>query len=299
MNPKIIAGMLGISMALSLSACGNAATDRPSAATPATEPTLQATVPQLPEFEEITLVDNDNCTIRITGIQPSSLWGYTLQVYLENKTDLDLMFSANDVSVNGFMCDPFWATTVTAGMKANDEISFSTASFEANRITEVTEIEMRLHVYDTNGWNADRMVDEIFTLYPMGEKAVTPYVRDSIPGETVLFDNENCTMIVTGFEPDHLFGYAVHVYLENKTDASVMFSISDASVNGFMCDPFWATEIAAGKRSNTTITWSEDSLAENGITAVESMKLPIRVYDADNWNNKDLIADTFTLTPQG
>jgi hypothetical protein len=65
-----------------------------------------------------------------------------------------------------------------------------------------------------------------------------------------------------------------------------------------MCDPFWATTIASGKRSNTTITWSEESLAENGITAVENIKLPIRVYDADNWNNKSLIEDTFTLNPE-
>ena len=157
---------------------------------------------------------------------------------------------------------------------------------------------MELHVYDTNNWTADRIVDEIFTIYPMGEEAVKPYVRANLSEETVLFDNENCAMIVTGFEPDHPFGYAVHVYLENKTENSLMFSTSDVSVNGYMCDPFWATEIAAGKRSNTTITWSGDSFAENGITIVENVKLPIRVYDADNWNNKDLIADTFTLIPQ-
>lgn len=298
MNSKIIAAMLSISLAYSMSACSNTATESTSAATPATEPTHQISVPQTPEFEDITLVDNDNCTIRITGIQPDNLWGYTLQVFMENKTDLDLMFSANDVSVNGFMCDPFWATTVTAGMKANDEISFSSTSFEANKITDVTEIEMELHVYDTNNWTADRIVDEIFTIYPMGEEAVKPYVRANLSEETVLFDNENCAMIVTGYEPDHPFGYAVHVYLENKTENSLMFSTSDVSVNGYMCDPFWATEIAAGKRSNTTITWSEDSFAENGITIVENVKLPIRVYDADNWNNKDLIADTFTLIPQ-
>lgn len=104
-------------------------------------------------------------------------------------------------------------------------------------------------------------------------------------------------MIITGFEPDNLFGYTVNAYLENKSDSNLMFSIGDASVNGFMCDPLWAETVAAGKRSNTAINWMSSDFEANGITEVESLTLPITVYDADNWTDSYLVEDTFTVEP--
>lgn len=248
-------------------------------------------------FEETILVDNDICTFKITAIQEDSIWGYTLKAYLENKTDLELMFSLGNVSVNGFMCDPLWASSVSAGMKANEEISFSSDSFKVNGIDAVTDITFTLSVYDNNDWTSDHLVTETFTIYPLGEEAVQLYSRTAAEGETVLFDNENYTMIVTGYDPDNIWGYTVNVFLENKTDDNLMFSISDASVNGFMCDPFWAHTVAAGKRSNTTISWMASDFEANSITEVESLTLPIRVYDADDWSSASLVEDTFTLNP--
>ena len=113
----------------------------------------------------------------------------------------------------------------------------------------------------------------------------------------MLFDDDYCTMIVTGFDPENIWGYTMNVYLENKTDKNLMFSIGDAAVNGFMCDPFWAETVAPGKRSVTTVSWTSQDFEENGITEVETLTLPIRVYNADNWNDNDLIDTTFTVNP--
>lgn len=115
--------------------------------------------------------------------------------------------------------------------------------------------------------------------------------------ETVLVDDENCTFKITAIEEDNLFGYTLKVALENKTDMELMFSLEGVSVNGFMCDPFWAEEIAPGKRSNTEISWSSSDFEDNGITDVESITLPIRVYDADDWMADDFVSETFTLNP--
>lgn len=241
--------------------------------------------------------DNEFCTFKINSIETDNMWGYTLKACLENKTDLELMFSLSNVSVNGFMCDPLWATTVTSGMKSNEEISFTSESFERNGIVDVTDITFTLSVYDNNDWAAEHLVSEEFTIYPLGEEAVQSYTRTPAEGEIVLFDNENCAMIITGFEPDNLFGYTVNAYLENKSDSNLMFSIGDASVNGFMCDPLWAETVAAGKRSNTAISWMTSDFEANGITEVESLTLPITVYDADNWTDSYLVEDTFTVEP--
>lgn len=291
MNKKLTS-LLALAMILpTLAACSDAPADSNAGATVSTE----AAAPEI--FEEIILVDDENCTFKITAIEEDSILGYTLKAHLENKTDMELMFSLNNASVNGFMCDPFWAASVTPGMKANEEISFSDSDFARNGISDVTEIAFTLRVYDNNDWTAEHLVDDTFTIHPMGEEAVTAYVRTPQEDEIVLFDDENCTMIVTGFDPENMWGYTVNVYLENKTDKNLMFSIGDAAVNGYMCDPFWAETVAAGKRSNTEISWSSSDFEDNGITEVESLTLPIRVYDADEWMDHDLISETFTINP--
>ena len=37
-------------------------------------------------FTEVVAVDNDECAIKITGIDPDNLWGFTLKAQLENKS---------------------------------------------------------------------------------------------------------------------------------------------------------------------------------------------------------------------
>ena len=280
-----------LAAAMMLTACSN-----PPAPTEAPATVPVETAPQV-QFTETVLVDDENCTFKITAIEEDNLFGYTLKVSLENKTDMELMFSLEGVSVNGFMCDPFWAVTVTPGMKANEEISFSDSDFDRNGITDVTDITFTLKIYDSTDWSTEHLVDEVFTIYPLGEDAVKPYIREPQDGEIVLHEDDNCAIIVTGFDPDSMWGYTVNVYLENKTDKNLMFSLDGAAVNGFMCDPFWAEEVAPGKRSNTEISWSSSDFEDNGITEVESITLPLRVYDAEDWMGDDLMSDTFTLNP--
>ncbi len=42
------------------------------------------------------------------------------------------MFFVDNVSVNDFMCDPFWASTVSAGKETNKQIHFLESEFEKN-----------------------------------------------------------------------------------------------------------------------------------------------------------------------
>ena len=115
-------------------------------------------------FEEVVFVDDESCSFKITDIKDDSIWGYTLKAELENKSEKNLMFSMDEVSVNGFMCDPFWATSVQSGKKAKSDISFSTESFEELGIEEVEEIEFTLSIYNEDDWMEKRLVEEVFTL---------------------------------------------------------------------------------------------------------------------------------------
>jgi len=115
-------------------------------------------------FEEVVFVDDENCMFKITGIEEDDIFGYTLKADLENKSDKNMMFSIENASVNGYMCDPFWATSVQSGKKAKSDISFSNSSLEELGIEEVEEIEFTLRVYDEDDWMADSFVEDTFVL---------------------------------------------------------------------------------------------------------------------------------------
>ena len=72
---------------------------------------------------ETVLVDNDDITVVLTDTDPDDMFGYVLKLRLENKTDKTLMYSAENVSVNGFMVEPLFAQTVSAGNKANADFT--------------------------------------------------------------------------------------------------------------------------------------------------------------------------------
>lgn len=173
---KFLSVIAVVAMVFTLVACSSTGSDAETGTDPITTTTapIQTTVPTTtvqptttaPQFEEITLVNDENCTVTVKGIDADNLFGYTLNVYLENKTDKELMFSVDKVSVNGFMCDPFWASAVSAGKKANEQISFSESDFEANSIEEVTEISFTLNIYDNSDWTAEYLVEETFTVNP-------------------------------------------------------------------------------------------------------------------------------------
>lgn len=174
---KIILIMTVAVLMLSLAACGNKEpeTQPPSSSTTqSTAPTTQTTTPVTTaaptdaeeNFEEILLVDNEDVTIKITGVEHDSIWGYSLKVFLENKTDLELMFTAQNVSVNGFMCDPFWAMSVDAGKKSNTTISWLDSALEENGIEQVEEITFTIRAYNNGDWLAEDIFNETFTINP-------------------------------------------------------------------------------------------------------------------------------------
>ena len=76
------------------------------------------------------------------------------------------MFAADDVSVNGFMADPFWACSLGGEKVCFTSMSWSNSVFEEKGIETVEDIEMNLRAYDANDWNANDAFNEVVTLKP-------------------------------------------------------------------------------------------------------------------------------------
>ena len=112
------------------------------------------------------ILDNEYVTAIVTGYEEDEIWGYTVNLFLLNKTDKEVMFSTDNDSVNGYMIDPYFSATVSPGKCSFESISWSDDEFEENDITTVEEIEFDLVVRDYNNWTSDGLAKETITLNP-------------------------------------------------------------------------------------------------------------------------------------
>lgn len=298
---KIIALLLALLLVFSLAACGGEKEEKEGGKL---QTDIEKDEISNPEdyasdyyFPETVLADDENVTVKITDIKTDGDWGYTLKAFFENKTDIKLTFFVDNTSVNDVMCDPFFAVEVSAGKKSNEEIAFDYDTLEEKGISEITKIEFVLTAYDSEDWSADPVLEETYTIYPLGEDAAADYVREETANELQVFDTDDCTMIITGVEPDGFWGYSLQVYLHNKSDKNLMFAVEDAAVNNMECDPFWAEEVAAGKHAVTQIYWFEEDFEEQEIETVEKIWLELRVSDADDWMADDIVNEEIEFAP--
>ncbi|MBR5774419.1 MAG: hypothetical protein IKY44_06160 [Clostridia bacterium] len=118
--------------------------------------------------------------------------------------------------------------------------------------------------------------------------------------ETVVIDNSDCLIKITDIYDDNIWGFTIKVELENRSaDKKYMFTIDTASINGVVCDPLFASEVAAGKKANDKITFYTDTLDENNIGDYTDIELAFRVYDSDDWMSDDIAYETVHIYPLG
>ena len=242
--------------------------------------------------DELPLVDNTNVTIWVKEFYVDSIWGTTMKVFLENKTDKTVMFSIDSCVVDGLSFDPFWAKELMPGSKANAEIQW----YDLDTIPTIVECDFR--AYDSNDWMSDDIYNGHHVIYPQGEAAAQSATIVEAPNGLVLADTNELSIIATNTYEDPIWGYSLNLYLQNKTNRSLMFSVENAALNGFSIDPYWACEVPANARAYSDVSWSNDSLDENDIDIVQEILLALRVYDAEDWFANDLFNNTVTLILQ-
>lgn len=126
---------------------------------------------KLPQYRhrdnETVIVDTEDLTFIIYEVDDELADYYTLHCYIANRTDKNIMLYWEDVSVNGFMVNPYWSVNVSAGKQAYSEIVFFRSELEKQDIEVVQNIEFRLQVTDNDDWSADYLMDEVFTFKPV------------------------------------------------------------------------------------------------------------------------------------
>ena len=246
---KLIAVLLALALLAGLAACGSTSPEAPGTTnagenatqneTPADskEPAPQSDTPDTepaPDTElEITckewvLVDTDECAMRITDIVKDESGAYYLTTELENKTeDKNLHFDVFPASVNYLsytMMLSLFERDVPVGQTVEDVISFEDGALNAE-LGDFTDIGMSVRVFDADDMWAGTIFEQEVHVYPYGQDNMRPYIRETQPTDVVLVDNDNFTVVVTGYEVDEAYsGFLVNLYIENRTDVPVTIS---------------------------------------------------------------------------
>lgn len=109
------------------------------------------------EYDNMDTTPNDagkelynNMGIKIVGkaVDENSFWGTAILLYIENNSGKNVGISVDDMSINGFMMDPFFSTTVYDGKKSIDNITVFSDDLEDNGIESIDEVELKFYIYD-------------------------------------------------------------------------------------------------------------------------------------------------------
>lgn len=249
--------MLAALTAILLVSCGSETTETPSSVS------LQTA-----SIEETVILDQNGLKITATGLEDSFM-GDELKLLVENNSGQNLTVQSHASSVNGYMITNIMSIDVANGKKVNDALTLSASEMEDCGITSITDLAFTLHVFNTDTWEAviDTPVIELKTNL---SGTVTQTYDDS---GNVVYDAGGIRIITKGKTDDSILGPGIQVYVENNTSESIMVQTRNVSINGFMVDSYYSPEILPGKRSLSSLTISDISLTENGITDITSAEL--------------------------
>ncbi len=241
-----------------------------------------------------TIVDNEQLSFIVRSSSMDPVSGLTWNVYLENKTEQNLLFCLEKVSINDVMCDPYWAEVVSSGRNSTSQITWMPDALNRLEIDSATKIQFGLLVYDDDDYTAAPVERTTYTVYPLGEENATQTLHSQKESDSILLDNDVCTITYTSWDPESDWGAAMHLYITNKTNQDLMFSVQNVSLNDTMCDPYWASVISAGCSSDEAIIWNTSSTEEKGIAEISTVTLPFTAYSEDDIMNT-LVDETFTI----
>ena len=103
--------------------------------------------------------------------------------------------------------------------------------------------------------------------------------------EQVLVDQDGIKITALEYVKDSIWGDGIKVLIENETDKDVMVGCNALIVNDYMINDLFASDVAAGKKSNETIYLSSSELKAAGIDTVGRIEIYFHVYDSDSFDN--------------
>lgn len=107
--------------------------------------------------------------------------------------------------------------------------------------------------------------------------------------EQVLVDNEYVKITATGINYDHYSGPEIELLIENLSDMDLTIQADQTAINNIMVDHMMSVDVAVGKKSNDTLGFYEEDLAEYGINEMGLIEVS---FHGTNMETMDRLFDT-------
>ncbi|MBQ8846158.1 MAG: hypothetical protein IJ006_03350, partial [Lachnospiraceae bacterium] len=238
--------------------------------------------------EDGVLAENELCRVQLVSFGKEET-DVVLRFLVENKSERDLIFSAQDVYVNRVI-NSFFEVEVPAGETAEERVLLFSLEqrLGITDISEVTEIFIPLEIYDARQvtyeaiWSGRgnmpwleelSLCDWPCVIYPQGEESAVPFSYERQADDVVIAENEYFTMLLIDEVYEESGGYTAKLFVENHTEEPLFLEMEEYSLNGFRCEPYygWETYLQGGTKAFGAIDWYGNRLEESEGDRVERL----------------------------
>ncbi len=238
---------------------------------------------------ETVVFDANDIKVTAKALNYDGWMGPELVLLIENNSSQNITVQNRNASINGLMIDPMLSADVAAGKKANETMTIMSSELEQAGIKTIKDIEFILHIFDTETW--DEIVDSDVIVISTD---ATDYVQTFDDSGVVAYDENGVKIVAKNLNSsDSFWGADLYLYIENNTEQDITVQARDVSIDGFMIDPVFSSEIVHGKKAFDSLTFMESDLTDNGITDIKEIELKFHIFDTASW---DTIKDTDIVT---
>lgn len=101
--------------------------------------------------------------------------------------------------------------------------------------------------------------------------------------ETVCFEYNGLRVVAKKLTEDAIFGRGVKLYIENGSDSDLAVSVNQLIVNDCMISDAFSSTVAAGKKANETLYFSDSDLENAEIDTIGTIEIYFYVYDPNSY----------------
>lgn len=241
---------------------------------------------------EQVIYDEDGVKVTVKGFEPSTLYGVGIPVLVENSSDKSIGMQIQNASINGCMANFHASIEVAPGKKANDTIDILSADLEKYGIEQVADIECSLHFFDPDNFHgiSDTPIINIET------NLTGKYEQEYNDSGDIVYDENGIKIVAQGIENDSIWGLSPVFYMENNTEQDITIQVRDTSVNGYMLNASFSSDIAAGKKCVNNISFIPDDMKANGIEEITELETSFHVFPVSQFSATIVDTPATTIT---
>ncbi|ONI40450.1 hypothetical protein AN640_08760 [Candidatus Epulonipiscium fishelsonii] len=226
------------------------------------------------KIEETIIYDKDNIKIIAKEIYHKGFFGPEIKLLFENNTDENIIFTADDCVVNGYMVSTSMFVEVASGKKANDSLKLMDSDLKKSAIDKFTNIDFRLNIKEADSYD-DISVNNLISLTTNYAGKYTQEYNDS--GNIIYEDNE--IKVVSKGILNRNDDKVLRLYIENNSNNAINIRSENVSANNFMMDNGFDelnSSLLPGTKIIDEITFSKSFLEENHIDKLELIETNLK-----------------------